>query len=79
MNLPGLIRGRIPQSIGLYLNAKARGLSVIFITHNVHHVMAVADRYSIIRHGQKVGTYAKGEITFDDISDLITASACPDL
>lgn len=54
------------------LNAKARGLSVIFITHNVHHVMAVADRYSIIRHGQKVGTYAQGEITFDDISDLIT-------
>ncbi|MBE7549817.1 MAG: sugar ABC transporter ATP-binding protein [Anaerolineales bacterium] len=54
------------------LNAKARGLSVIFITHNVHHVMAVADRYSIIRHGQKVGTYARGEITFDDISDLIT-------
>lgn len=54
------------------LNAKARGLSVIFITHNVHHVMAVADRYSIIRHGTKVGTYAKGEITFDDISNLIT-------
>ncbi|MBI1879436.1 MAG: sugar ABC transporter ATP-binding protein [Chloroflexi bacterium] len=53
-------------------NAKARGLSVIFITHNVHHVMAVADRYSIIRHGKKVGTYAQGEITFDDISDLIT-------
>ncbi len=56
------------------LNAKARGLSVIFITHNVHHVMAVADRYSIIRHGQKVGTYAQGEITFDDISDLITGA-----
>jgi simple sugar transport system ATP-binding protein len=54
------------------LNAKARGLSVIFITHNVHHIMAVADRYSIIRHGQKVGTYVKGEITFDGISDLIT-------
>jgi simple sugar transport system ATP-binding protein len=54
------------------LNAKERGLSVIFITHNVHHVMAVADRYTIIRHGQKVGTYDKEEVTFDDISDLIT-------
>jgi simple sugar transport system ATP-binding protein len=54
------------------LNAKARGLSVIFITHNVHHVMAVADRYTIIRHGQKVGTYDKEEVNFDDISDLIT-------
>lgn len=54
------------------LNAKARGMSVIFITHNVHHVMAVADRYTIIRHGTKVGTYDKGEVTFDGISDLIT-------
>jgi len=53
-------------------NAKERGLSVIFITHNVHHVMAVADRYTIIRHGKKVGTYDKEEVSFDDISDLIT-------
>jgi simple sugar transport system ATP-binding protein len=54
------------------LNAKERGLSVIFITHNVHHVMAVADRYTVIRHGIKVGTYDRGEVSFDDISDLIT-------
>ncbi len=54
------------------LNAKARGLSVIFITHNVHHVMQVADRYTIIRHGQNVGTYDRGELTDDDISALIT-------
>ncbi len=56
------------------LNAKAGGLSVIFITHNVHHVMAVADRYTIIRHGKKVGTYDRGEVSFDDISDLITGA-----
>jgi simple sugar transport system ATP-binding protein len=53
-------------------NAKERGLSVIFITHNVHHVMAVADRYTVIRHGKKVGTYDRDEVSFDDISDLIT-------
>lgn len=54
------------------LNAKARGLSVIFITHNVHHVMQVADRYTIIRHGKNVGTYEQGQLTLDDISALIT-------
>ncbi len=54
------------------LNAKERGLSVIFITHNVHHVMAVADRYTVIRHGRRVGTYKQGEISYDDLSDLIT-------
>lgn len=54
------------------LNAKERGLSVIFISHNVHHVMSVADRYTILRHGKKVGTYLRGEITFEDCSALIT-------
>ena len=54
------------------LNAKERGMSVIFISHNVHHVMSVADRYTILRHAKKVGTYAKGDVSFDDISDLIT-------
>ncbi len=54
------------------LNAKARGLSVIFITHNIHHVFLVADRYTIIRHGTLVGNYDKGELTHDDIADLIT-------
>jgi simple sugar transport system ATP-binding protein len=53
-------------------NAKERGLSVIFITHNVHHVTQVADRYTIIRHGQNVGTYDRDELTADDVSDLIT-------
>jgi len=54
------------------LNAKERGLSVIFITHNIHHAFMVADRYTIIRHGKLVGNYAKGELTHDDVADLIT-------
>lgn len=53
-------------------NAQESGLAVIFITHNVHHVYQVADAYTIIRHGRKVGTYLKGELTEDDIADLIT-------
>jgi ABC-type sugar transport system ATPase subunit len=34
--------------------------------------MSVADRYTILRHGRKVGTYLRDQVTFDDISDLIT-------
>ena len=54
------------------LNAKERGLSVIFITHNIHHVYQVADAYTIIRRGKRVGTYAKSQVTQDDIAALIT-------
>jgi simple sugar transport system ATP-binding protein len=55
-------------------NAKAQGMGVIFITHNVHHVMEVADRYTIIRHGTRVGTYNRDEINYDDLSDLISGA-----
>ncbi|GAB4539362.1 MAG: ATP-binding cassette domain-containing protein [Anaerolineae bacterium] len=52
--------------------AKERGLGVIFITHNVSHVYQAADRFTIIRHGELVGTYTKDEVTEKDIADLIT-------
>jgi simple sugar transport system ATP-binding protein len=54
------------------LNAKERGLSVIFITHNVGHVYQVADRFTVIRRGTLVGTYTKDEVDEKDIADLIT-------
>jgi simple sugar transport system ATP-binding protein len=54
------------------LNAKERGLSVIFITHNVGHVYQVADRFVIIRHGEMVGSYSRDEVNEKDIADLIT-------
>jgi len=53
-------------------SARDRGLAVIFITHNVHHVYMMADSYTVIRQGKNVGTYYKGELTEEDIADLIT-------
>lgn len=35
--------------------ATARGLSVIFISHKLHEVMAAADRCVVLRHGRVVG------------------------
>ncbi len=55
-------------------NAKARGLGVIFITHNVSHVFDVADRYVVIRHGLKAADYRRGELSEMDIADLITGA-----
>lgn len=52
--------------------AKERGLGVIFITHNVGHVYQAADRFTVIRHGNLVGTYTRDEVAENDIADLIT-------
>ena len=53
-------------------NAKERGLSVILITHNVNHAYPLADQYTIIRRGKRVGTYDRDDITADDVANLIT-------
>ena len=52
--------------------AKEQGLGVIFISHNIHHVYLVADKYTILRHGRKVSDYDKDDLTEQSIADIIT-------
>jgi len=49
----------------------ARGLSIIFITHNLAHVYPVADAIVVLYHGRKVGEFTKGSIDPAVIEDLI--------
>jgi simple sugar transport system ATP-binding protein len=51
--------------------ARARGLSVVFITHNVRHVFPVADRFTVLSHGESIGEFLRGEVTEDHIAELI--------
>ena len=53
------------------LEAKERGLSIIFITHNIYHVYSVADRFTILEHGRKVATFKKAEVSAEDIIEII--------
>lgn len=43
------------------LQARARGLGVIFITHNVHHAWAVGDTFTVLNRGTSYGTFTKEE------------------
>jgi simple sugar transport system ATP-binding protein len=50
---------------------RARGLSVIFITHNVRHAYAVGDRFTVLNRGRTLGTYAKSQIAMDGLQTLM--------
>ncbi|MBE0511526.1 sugar ABC transporter ATP-binding protein [Candidatus Bathyarchaeota archaeon] len=50
---------------------KKRGLSVIFISHNLSHVWPVADRLVVLEHGIKVGDFGKNDTSSEEISKLI--------
>jgi simple sugar transport system ATP-binding protein len=47
--------------------ARRRDLGVIFISHNIHHAYAVADRFTLLNRGQSKGTFRKDEISQDEV------------
>jgi simple sugar transport system ATP-binding protein len=44
------------------VQAKARNLAVIFITHNPHHAFVVGDRFIILKRGRMQGIWTRDEI-----------------
>jgi simple sugar transport system ATP-binding protein len=55
--------------------ARDRGLGVIFITHNPHHAYPVGDRFLILNRGQSLGDYPKGEISREELTQLMAGGA----
>ena len=55
----------------LIVQSKARGIGVIFISHNVHHAYVVGDRFTLLKRGRSTGTYAKDEISRDQLLNLM--------
>src|SRR5262249_13455964 len=43
------------------VQAKTRGIGVIFISHNVHHAWAVGDTFTVLNRGWSYGTFRKSE------------------
>jgi len=47
--------------------ARARGLGVIFITHNPHHAHIVGDRFIILKRGKTLGIWNKDELSREEM------------
>ena len=55
--------------------AKARGLGVVFITHNPHHAHAVGDRFLLLQRGESQGYFARCDITLEDLTRRMAGGA----
>jgi simple sugar transport system ATP-binding protein len=51
--------------------ARARGLGVIFITHNVHHAYPVGDAFTILNRGRTYGTFQKQEVSREEVLNMM--------
>ncbi|MEM1267186.1 MAG: ATP-binding cassette domain-containing protein [Pseudomonadota bacterium] len=50
---------------------RKQDIAVVFITHNVRHAMAVGDRFTVLNRGQTLGTAQRGQITPDELQDMM--------
>ena len=54
------------------VEARMRGLAVIFISHNIHHAYPVGDTFTLLNRGRNRGTYAKSEISRDEVISIMS-------
>ncbi len=57
------------------LQARNRGIGVIFITHNPHHAYPVGDHFVILRRGQVYGDYTKAELPLEQLVQMMAGGA----
>jgi simple sugar transport system ATP-binding protein len=52
--------------------ARARGIAVIFITHNPHHAYPIGDRFTILKRGKTLGTFTKAELPREEMIRMMS-------
>jgi len=57
------------------VEARNRGLAVIFITHNPSHAWPVGNRFLILNRGQSMGNFAKEDISLPALTQLMAGGA----
>jgi len=61
----------IEELLQIMKNLAAEGKSILFITHKLNEIMAVADRCSVLRKGKYIGTVDIADCTKDDLSRMM--------
>jgi D-xylose transport system ATP-binding protein len=56
---------------------KAQGLGIFLIEHDIHNVMKLCDRASVMKNGRLVGTVNVKDVTDDDILGMIILGKKP--
>ncbi len=67
-----LTRREVDALLGLTLELKRRDIAVMFVSHRLDEVLEIADRVSVLRNGEKVGTFPASDMTGERLGALMT-------
>ena len=56
---------------------KSEGLGIFLISHDIHDVFDLADRVTVMKNGQVVGTGRVDDMTKDEVLGMIILGKCP--
>lgn len=62
----------------LITQLKAEGIGIFLISHDIHDVMNLCDRASVMKNGKLVGTVDVDDVTDDDLLGMIILGKHPD-
>jgi ribose transport system ATP-binding protein len=66
-----LAHAEVARLFAIIEQLKARGITIVYITHRLEEVMAVADRVTVLRDGRRVGTQPTAKIDMAGLIELI--------
>lgn len=67
-----LTRKEVNRLLEVVEGLKAKGISIVFISHKLDEVFRIADTITIFRDGHKVGDFEAGELTQSDLTFHMT-------
>jgi simple sugar transport system ATP-binding protein len=70
-----LTRREVDALLKLTLELKSRGVSVVFVSHRLDEVLEVAERVTVLRNGEKRGTFDAKGMTDRRLVELMTGKA----
>ncbi|STO58286.1 sugar ABC transporter ATP-binding protein [Grimontia hollisae] len=67
-----LTRTEVNHLIQVVADLKAKGVTVVFVSHKLDEVMEISDRITVIRDGRTIGTYQAKDVDSDELAFLMT-------
>jgi len=61
----------VRRVLDLIVELKGRGIAVIFVSHNLNHIIEIADRIVVLVRGKKIKDVPKDETCIEELNDIL--------
>jgi len=74
-----LPENEVEKMFQIMRNLRAQGVAIIYVSHRMNEIFQIADKVTVLRDGQKVGTCLVGEIDQQQLINMMIGSEIDDL